>query len=429
MPDLLVIGAGLAGLTGALAAAEAGLSVKVIARGLGAQHWTSGALDVLGYLPGQDSPVEEPLTAAAQLPPDHPYHVVGRDRLASTLQTVADRLMSVGLPYHGDDVRRNLLLPSAVGAARPTFLAPSAQLAGRLDDPTPILLVGFRGVRDFYPTVAAEHLREQGYAVRADYLTGDLITSRREANTVQLAQYLEDPRRIEAVGKALAALVHPGERIGLPAILGLDHHLEVWNRLQEVAGAPIFEIPTLPPSVPGIRLHRALIQILATRHVRVEANMAAVGYGLAGDRIAWVETEAAARPLRHHAAAFLLTTGGILGGGFESDPSGRVHESLFDLPITVPQQRAAWLRNEFLDPRGQPVFEGGVPVGPDFRPVGPDGAPVYTNLWAAGSLLAHADPIRERSQEGVSIATSMTAGAIVGAGRPALAPGTGEATP
>ncbi len=204
-------------------------------------------------------------------------------------------------------------------------------------------------------------------------------------------------------------IVAPGERIGLPAILGLDRHAEVWAELQARIGAPIFEIPTLPPGVPGIRLHRTLLLLLEQRGVRVEANMTAVDFGVVQDRIAWVATATSARPLRHTATNILLATGGVLGGGFNSDATGRVWETVFDLPLTVPQDRAAWFDPLFLSPSGQPVFGGGVPVGVDFRPVRGDGAPVYANLWAAGNLLAHADGIRTRSREAIAVATATAA--------------------
>ena len=48
MRDTIVIGAGLAGLMGALALAEAGRKPLVLAKGQGATHWTSGTIDVWG---------------------------------------------------------------------------------------------------------------------------------------------------------------------------------------------------------------------------------------------------------------------------------------------------------------------------------------------------------------------------------------------
>ena len=99
----------------------------------------------------------------------------------------------------------------------------------------------------------------------------------------------------------------------------------------------------------------------------------------------------------------------VLGGGFNSNPAGRFWETVFDLPLTVPQDRRQWFRPLFLDARGQPAFHGGVAVNAALQPVDATGDAVYANLWAAGALLAHADPILERSLEGVAIASGVTA--------------------
>ena len=58
MLDLIVIGAGLTGLMAAHTAAQAGLKVKVIAKGLGALHWSAGTVDVLGYYPDERTLVQ-----------------------------------------------------------------------------------------------------------------------------------------------------------------------------------------------------------------------------------------------------------------------------------------------------------------------------------------------------------------------------------
>jgi glycerol-3-phosphate dehydrogenase subunit B len=175
---------------------------------------------------------------------------------------------------------------------------------------------------------------------------------------------------------------------------------------------PLFEIPTLPPSVPGTRLFRALRRQLQLMGVRVEAGMevteAQASSGTPA-KVQWVASETSARPLKHRAQAFLLATGGILGGGFSSDVNGRVWETIFHLPLTVPQKRPDWFRASFLDSQGQPVFQGGVTVGSDFRPVDETGQPIFANLYAAGSTLAHCDPILERSLEGTAVVSGTAA--------------------
>ena len=409
MLDLLVIGAGLSGLTAALAAARLGLRVQVVAKGLGAHHWGAGTLDLLGYLPGENAPVANPLAALEQLPDEHPLRQVGQTAVQAALADLQTQLAQAGLAYVGHAEGHNLHLPSAVGSARPAYLAPAAQAGGRLDDPAPMLLIGFARQRDFYPMLMAENLRRQGHPARAATLPLHLLTDRRDNFAPYLAKMVEEPKHRDALAQALRQLVQPGERIGLPALLGVDNHPHLWQQLQQTVGAPIFEIPSLPPSVPGMRLYRAYIGLLQELGVRVEAKMTAIEFGAQGHELQWVATESTARPLRHYARAYLLATGGILGGGITADHAGRCRETLFGLPLTVPAAREDWFHPHFLAPTGQPIFQGGVAVNGNFQPCDGASAPCYGNLWAAGNLLAHADTIQTRSREGVAIATATAA--------------------
>ena len=411
MIDLLVIGAGLSGLMAAYHTAKAGLSVRVIAKGMGALHWDAATIDVLGYLPDNDEAVSHPLAQIVTLESTHPYNLVDEASVYAALKQFATLSDELHLPYKPADVTsENILLPSPIGSARSVFLAPAAQHAGDLSRPEPMLIVGFEGLRDFYPTLIAENLGKLGYTARAAFLPLDRLTDRSDANSVHLAHELDDPTRRRKLATELKQLVEPGERVGLPAFVGMDDHPTALADLEQQVSAPIFEIPTLPPSVPGIRLVKALRKHLLQLGVRVEAGMEAIGFETdGGGTIRWVETATSARPLRHRAKKYLLATGGILGGGFNGDHSGRVWETLFDLPLTVPQQRSQWFQPTFLHPTGQPVFRGGVQVNRHFQPIHPSGEPVYANLWAAGGILAGADPIHERSLTGIAVVTGTTA--------------------
>jgi glycerol-3-phosphate dehydrogenase subunit B len=412
MLDLLVIGAGLAGLTAAMYAAQAGLSVRVVTKGLNALHWSAATIDLLGYLP-DNTRVDAPFAALDQLPASHPLRQVGNAMLHQSLTDLQGWLAEEGLVYLGAEQANqdaNLWLPSAVGAKRPAYLAPTAQATARLDDPSPLLIVGFDHFNDFYPALIAENLRRQGHAARAHTLPMSLMTDRHIViNSVYLAEWLDDLARLDALAEVLRHVVTPSERIAFPAVLGFAQHPQVIAKLQNVTGAPIAEIPTLPPSVPGLRLHHALVRRLGRLGGRVESNMAAIEFSTEGDNITWVATSTSARPLRHHARTYLLATGGFLGGGFNSDHTGRSWETLFNLPLSLPNSRGHWFRPEFLDPAGHPIFQGGVQVNQAWQPVDAHGNVIYGNLWAAGNLLAHADSIRTRSHEALALATGAAA--------------------
>jgi glycerol-3-phosphate dehydrogenase subunit B len=416
MNDVLVIGAGLSGLVTAHTAARAGLRAKVIAKGLGSLHWGAGTIDLFGYAPSDhDHPLARPLDFIAgwlaENQPQHPYSLLGVGQVQAALDSFAALTADLGLPYAGAQTPGdNLLLPTAVGAARPTFLAPPSQLAGDLRRREPMLIVGFSGLRDFYPHLVAENLSKAGQRARAALLPFELLTERKDSNTVQQAQGMDDSARRGKLAAALKRLVQPGERVGLPPILGLDAHMTAWADVQQQIGAPVFEIPTLPPSVPGMRLYVALRDRLRQLGVRVEIGLEARGAVTRDAHIEWIETATSSRPLKHPARQFVLATGGIMGGGFDSNHSGRVWEVVFDLPLTTPQQRSKWFRPAFINPDGHPVYTGGVLTDARMQPRDGAGQLVYDNLWVVGDLLANDNPILQRSIEGAAVATGYAAG-------------------
>src|SRR5215212_1008252 len=99
MRDTIVIGAGLAGLMGALALAEAGRKPLLVAKGQGATHWTSGTIDVWGV-----EGAAEPLAALRELVtsrPDHPYVRVGVDGVEAALSRFRALMEAARYPYVG----------------------------------------------------------------------------------------------------------------------------------------------------------------------------------------------------------------------------------------------------------------------------------------------------------------------------------------
>jgi len=55
------------------------------------------------------------------------------------------------------------------------------------------------------------------------------------------------------------------------------------------------------------------------------------------------------------------------------------------------------------------VNKAGLEIDAYFRPLGKDGTPAFDTLFAAGSILAHQDWIREKSGCGLSISSAYSA--------------------
>ncbi|MDO5535552.1 MAG: FAD-binding protein, partial [Propionibacteriaceae bacterium] len=119
MTDVVVIGAGIAGLTAALRLARAGRAVTLVSFGTGGLVLGQGTVDVLGYAPDR---VRRPLDALAGWVadhPDHPYATLGPDAVRDGVAFLAD---AVGPDLLVGDPEQNVWLPTAVGAVRPTCL-------------------------------------------------------------------------------------------------------------------------------------------------------------------------------------------------------------------------------------------------------------------------------------------------------------------
>ena len=87
--EVLVVGAGMVGLCAALAAAQVGSRVELLSNGVGSLAISGGSVDLLGAV-GGDS-VDLPWAAMAMLPPEHPYRLLGRERVAAALAAQRDR--------------------------------------------------------------------------------------------------------------------------------------------------------------------------------------------------------------------------------------------------------------------------------------------------------------------------------------------------
>ena len=99
----------------------------------------------------------------------------------------------------------------------------------------------------------------------------------RDHYSIDLARRFEDKAWREEVARSWKTRLTGARRVGIPACLGLTSHPEVWRDMHERLGALIFEIPTLPPSVPGLRLENALRNRALKAGVRLIEGSRALG--------------------------------------------------------------------------------------------------------------------------------------------------------
>lgn len=407
--DVVVIGAGLAGLACAVELAERGASVFVTAKGMAATHWSHGGVDVAAP-PGARTAAEG--VAALAKVPQHPYARLAAD-VGPAVAAHLDRLAAAGLPYVGDLADPLVAMPTAVGTHRPAAILPLAQAAVRDGwHDVGLLFVGFERFRDAWPAYAARNLGRRPFPdaparIAAVEVALPRLGDLRNLNALTLARSFDDPAWRAPALRAIAASRPPGRwRVILPAVLGLADHAAAFAEAAAVLDGPPVELVSVPPSMPGVRLWEALRGRLLALGGRLQWGFPIVDVERDGGRITAVRTEGASRPFRIAADAFVLATGGVAGGGLRAAVNGTLIERVFGLPVSAPP-REGWFAGDAL--AAQPIEAAGIAIDDALRPVdGPE------NVIVIGSALAGMRYLDERCGDGVALASAHRAARLIG---------------
>ena len=269
----------------------------------------------------------------------------------------------------------------------------------------PCLIVDFHGMKEFSAPQIVANLKDRWPQLHAAHIpfpdTGHLS----EVYTNQLAQSLELPETREKLAQLLRPHLSGMRAIGLPAVMGLQKTKEVLSDLTAKFGMPVFEIPTMSASVPGLRLKDAFESLLPTlgveQHLQRQVLKAKSLRG--GGFVLNIGHEEPAHHIR--TKAMILATGHFLGKGLIAERD-RIREALLGLPVYQPTHRNKWHDDNFFNLPGHAVNQAGLEVDEKFRPLKAGGSPVFPALFAAGTILAHQDWMRMKCGSGIAIATA-----------------------
>jgi len=412
--DIAVVGSGLAALTAVRALRQAGRDVTLVWPGLTSLYFLAATVDVLGYADvGAGGAVQNPSDGVARLiaeHPDHPYALAGLPALQAGLALLLDWFKEAGLDWQGSPTR-NLMLPTATGTPKPSCLVPVTMAAGDLDDPMPIVLCGFAGYQDFAPELAASNL-QRSWAKGSRRVTAVRIglpgfNPDRLFTSIDIARRFEEPSFVTEVGALIQAAIPAGPvRIGLPAVLGLTRTRDIHAALMARAGHPVFEIPTLPPSVPALRLFDRLRKQLQETGTELIWAAPAHAAEVHNRRCTRISLKAAGREQPLEARAFILALEDWVDGAFRAGVH-LVREPFFGNVIAEHPKPADRTAPSLFSP--QPYAQLGYRVTDHLQPADEAGTPLADNVFIAGGAIAGYDPSGTKSRGGMAVATGYRA--------------------
>lgn len=371
-------------------------------------HFSSGSFDLLNCLP-DGTEVEHPLEAVEQLAeqaPAHPYAKLGSDKFRELALGAAGFLDKAGVRVTGSADRNHFRI-TPMGTLKPTWLTLKEQAACGERGKLPwrkVALFNVTGFLDFYMQFIADEFQQMGTECVLREIAFPALERLRknptEMRSVNIARVFDRQENIDELARALKAGRGDCEAIAMPAITGLSR-TDVLEELERQVGTKIALLPTLPPSVPGIRAQQRLrrtfeqaggVYMLGDSALRAEQE---------GRRITKVYS------YNHGDIPFVaenvvLATGGFFSQGLVALP-GKVYEPVFGLDVEFDENRSAWYDMNVFAAQRYEAF--GVKTDNEFR--GLRGGTALENVYVAGAVLEGFDAIKQGCGAGVSLLSAL----------------------
>jgi len=383
--DAVIIGGGMSGLMAALTLAGKGKSVAVVSKGDPVCCLSTGCIDVLIH-------ENNPLAGIVSLPENHPYRLAGEETISASLEMFIKIMHGTQSPYCGDTgTNRAILTP--MGTKKITCLVPRTMEFADCHSDEYIHIISFNNIKDFYP----------GYITSSYQNSGRSIFNAQVTSTAAIAERFEEEEFRQEFIAWLKGRDIPDGKIALPAVLGTRTTGNIYDEISQELAKPIFEIPTLPPSMPGLRLFRTLKNTFLNMGGSIYWGRDISSVEKLGTQLEALTLSNKGRATRVQGKAFILATGSFVSGGLYAAMDS-IEERVFGLPIHMPEERKHWFKENFFT-TGHAIEKAGIQVDSSFRPVD---AP-YENLFACGSILAFSEVMKYGCGHGMAIATGFAA--------------------
>ncbi|HLB59343.1 MAG TPA: anaerobic glycerol-3-phosphate dehydrogenase subunit GlpB [Bdellovibrionota bacterium] len=423
--DILIIGAGTAGVVAAVQAAKSGARVSVVTQGDGATALCSGAFDICHDphgIPGDiwkwERKWQTNIQNAVHASREHPYCFSTSVQVRDIFQTFINDLREVEfeLKISRED---NLLLPTPIGTWKETAGGQETQIGSDLFEleGKHVVIASISNHKNFLSLLLSQQLRAlfepQKKEVTFSVETIDLGIGPNWPDFA-IAKYLEEPKSFEPLLSQLGSIVRKEKPdiIFFPPLLGVEKAKELQTKLSEKLQVLVVETLGYYESVPGIRFQRALRRLLLHHGVSIiqgRVNRAESERG----RIENVFVSVSDGELSIFPSEIVLASGKWIGGGISQTQGFPIRETIFQLPLFVDsaavEDEVPWRLVEKSFQENHKVFRIGVKVNSLFQPLGSSGEVIFDNLRASGSILTGYDPHREGCGSGVAAVTGFIA--------------------
>lgn len=338
--------------------------------------------------------------------PTHPYAKLGENKFKELARQAEEFLKNAGISTQGDH-EENHYRVTPMGTLKPTWLTLKNLLISENEKCLPIQhpgLFNITGFLDFYTQFIADEFLKMGAKCSIHSINFPALENLRknptEMRSVNIARVFDKQENIKELARILKAESGDCDSIILPAITGLNRE-DVVDYLRKEINKPIYLLPTLPPSVPGIHTQQKLRSVFQQNGGVFMLGDNVLRADIKGNRISQIYS------FNHGdipfvGQNFILATGSYFSQGLIARTE-KIYEPIFDLDVTFAPNRTQWYNSDVFD--AQPYQSFGIKTDNMFRCTRE--GKIFENLYAAGAILEGFNPLKEGCGAGVSILSAM----------------------
>ena len=392
--DVVIVGSELDAFVASIRLQEIGYSSRIISSGKGSYLYGLGSIKVFGTKKNKiDNLHTDPFNAIESLPNFHPYKKIGEKNVEESIRWFLEYMTNKQFNYSFK--KNNSYTISPIGIKMPSYGLYYNQLNFEEIKDANISIVHFKNQRDFHSQLIAKSLKEHSQKIEIVFV--DPPDKNQHLDNSSLALSFDRLSNVDAYFKKIKEkLSKDSSAVIFPAVLGVSKYRKIINRIREILSKECYEAPTLPPSIPGIRLNKVLEREVL-KFNSIHRGSHAVKANIQGNNCTSI-VDNFGRTIE--GKAFIFSNGGILMGGLSVNTDGSIVEKIFNSKINQINPMACEKSYESLNA----LQSSGILTDEKLKPLR-DGHECLSNVYFTGRNLSHWNPSSELSSEGISIAS------------------------
>ena len=390
--DVIIIGSELDAFVASIRLNELGFSTRILSNGKGSLLYSLGNIKILDLI-DTDIKKNSPFSHFHKLNLNHPYNTIGKENVKKSIDWFFGLDVFNRLKFNQYDYNINTLSP--IGLKISCVGLYYKQVCFDDLENQEISIIEFENYKDFHSELIAKSIKKFAKSIEIIKTKQPDISKNSDSSSLAISfDNLENP---ENYFNNLKKRLNKNSSIVIfPAVMGLNKYIKVIQTAEKILNKRCVEAPTLPPSIPAIRLNLDLEKEII-QHNSLHKNSIISKAKIENKKCLFVKDNF---DRTFSANTFVVSNGGVLMGAIKVYSNGDIKEKIFNPKI----QNNNHLLKEKTSLSLSALQASGVVTNKKLNPFLDNGT-IINNVFYTGRNLANWNPSTEFSGEGVSIAS------------------------